>query len=214
MISITDHCRSFVNQNPLISEHLRLGLLNTTEYARRIQKDIEQLTYRPIKIQTIVTSLNRIKNDITAKLPPKFFIDDVRLYYPITNLAYNIQVYKNKMIGELYNRFGGEEDSFLNVIVGTNQINILISSRLASEVKELFQGQENTLEMEDLTAVSLKFDRQYLDIPGSTFQILRLMYLENINLIEITSTLTGITIFVKKADSQKILEIFNTEFIR
>jgi hypothetical protein len=213
MISITDHCRNILMKNPLVSEHLRIGLLNTSEYSRLIQKEIESLTFRKVKVQTIITSLNRIKQDIVSNLPPKFVIDDVRMQYPISNFAYNLKVYKNKLIGELYSQFGGEEDSFLNVIVGNNQINILISSILADEVKKLFKNQENTLEMHDLTAVSIRFDRRYLDIPGSTYQILRIMYLENINLIEITSTLTGITLFVKKIDSQKILEIFNAEFI-
>lgn len=213
MISITDCCRQIISKNPFLSESLALGLLNTSEYARTIQNEIEKITFKPVKIQTIVTSLNRLKIEQTKNLPPKFVVEDVQLKYPITNLAYDLKLNKTKKVGEIYGLFAGLDDPFLNVIVGNHQINILVNSKYATLAKDLLKGQKPTLEMEDLAAISLKFDKKYLQIPGSLYLVLRTLFLENINLIEAVSTYTEITLFVYKKDSQKILEIMNREFI-
>ncbi len=213
MISITQAVREILHKQEFISESLHLGLLNTSAYALKIQEEVEKLTFKKVQIGSIVTSLSRIKDDFKGKLEIDFKINDVELKYPVTNLAYDLKLNKIQKIGEIYNLFGKLNDPFLNVIAGNTQINVFVNSKYALEIKDLLKPQKPTLEMEDLAAISLKFDKRFLVVPGMTYAVLRSLFLENINLIEIASTYTEITLFVNKKDSQRILDIMNKEFI-
>lgn len=77
MYSVVDATKKILQSNQFLAEYLASGLINTSEYARKIKPQIESLTMKTVELNTIVTSLNRIKKTINIKLNVDFCIDDI-----------------------------------------------------------------------------------------------------------------------------------------
>lgn len=213
MTSITDSVRQIIQSNSFLSESLRLGLLNTSEYARQIQDQVEKLTWKKVKVATIVTSLNRIRSDFEAKLASSFLVDDIQLKFPITDIVFDRTSTSHQKIAILYAEIGRLSNNFLNVIEGNTETNIFVNSAFEHQVHEVFSGDKPIFQRSNLAAVILKFDIKFIDIPGSTFSVLRLISMSGINLIEVLSTYTELTIFVDLGDSQRVIEIVKENFL-
>ena len=214
MTSITDAVRGIIQNNSFLAECLRLNLLNTSEYARQIQLEVEALTFKVVKTQTIVTSLNRLKTEFEAKLTNTFAVDDIQLKFPITDIVYAQSPTSHQKIAILYADIGKINNNFLNVIEGNTETNIFVNSGLLAQAKSVFEKEMPIFERGNLAAVILKFGSEFIDVPGSTFSVLRMISMQGINLIEVLSTYTELTIFVDLNDSQKVITIIQEGFLR
>lgn len=214
MLSITDTVRGIIQKNPFISECLASGLLNTSQYARQIQQQVENVTYKKVKYQTIVTSLNRLKVEFVAKESVKFVVDDIQLKYPICDIVFASNLSNHQKIASLYEKIGSQANNFLNVIEGNTETNIFVNSNFAETVLSTFLPKKPIYTQFELAGIILKFGPKYIDLPGSTFSVLRSISMEGINLVEVLSTYTEITIFVDLKDSQRVIEIIKNDFLQ
>jgi len=213
MTSITDYVRNILDKNQFISENLRLGLLNTSQYARDIQAQVEAALYKKVKLQTIVTSLNRIKTELENKIPVKFVVDDIQLKYPISDIVYHKNLDNYQRAASLHSSIGAEANNFFNLIVGNTETNIFVNSKYLPEVLAKFENQKPLYVRGELAGVILKFDAKYMNSPGGIFQVISQVSMSGVNIIEVLSTYTEITIFVDVADSQKVIEILKSNFL-
>jgi aspartokinase len=213
MISIADAARTIISKNPFICESLAAGLLNTSQYARNIQPQVEKIVYHEVKYQTIVTSLNRLKKDFLTKLNVQFVVDDVQLKYPVSDIVFAKTSFNYQKISQIYEILGQNSNNFLNAIEGNTETNIFVNTNLVEQVLQIFVDQKPIYFRSELAGIVLKFNSKYIDVPGSTFSVLRSLSMEGINLIEVVSTYTEITIFVDLKDSQRAIEIIQASFL-
>lgn len=214
MLSVTDGVFQIIRKNPFICESLSLGLLNTSEYARIIKNQLEQNLAKPLRTQTIVTSLNRLKGKFQVKTGEKFVVDDIQLKYPMSYLVYKNTDKDYTIISKLYEKTGQQENNFLSVIKGNTETSIFLHSSLEFLVKEVYQKVSPIYFRSSLASITLKFSSKYVEIAGSTFSILRSLAMDGINVIEVLSTYTEISIFVESLDLQRVIEIVKNDFLK
>jgi hypothetical protein len=215
MISITDAVRQDLVHNPLIMEFLNEGLLNTSEYARKIQNKIQENCFKKVEINSIVTSLSRLKqNPISISELTKLQISDIQTKYPIADLLYLKDTDSATKIGKLYSLLQTENrNHFLNIIAGVTEINIFASSELMNDIFEIFGEKKLKYKRDELTAITVKLAKDYIDALGITYQLLRSLVLENVNVVETVTTFSEVTIFVDKINTQKTIEILSKNFL-
>ena len=101
---------------------------------------------------------------------------------------------------------------FLNVTIGNDEISIAVSDKYEQEVRE-FLGEQEDLDFRDgLVSLTLIFSGDFLHTPGVVFQALRKLAWENINVYEIISTMTELTVVIERNDSTRGYEALQ-EFI-
>ena len=214
MYSVVDATKKIVQSNQFLAEYLASELINTSQYARKIKAEVEALTMKRVELNTIVTSLNRIKKTIQGKLSVDFYIDDVQMKYPISDIVYPKFDNDYLKIVDLYKEIGKISNSFLNITQGQSETNIFVNSVFSYSVIEKFKGHKPLYQREDLAGMVTKFSPKYMDVAGSAFSVLRTISLEGINLIEVLSTYTEMSFFVDFKDSQRVMEIIKENFLR
>ena len=226
MISITDYIQNNIFKNSLILELLNANLLNTTQYAKLIQPQIEKSLHKDITLISIVTALSRIKKKKILTSTSIFKIDDIQILYPISDLVFTIKYNPTVNISTLYKSLAGKPNHFLNLTVGNSELNIFINTKYKEIVTNIFAGNSGAhilpakelerliYERNNLCSINLKFDSKFIDTPGTTYQLLRVLAWNNINLVEVVSTFSEVTLFVDRKDSQVVLELLTQEFMK
>jgi aspartokinase len=127
-----------------------------------------------------------------------------------TNIC-DITVQKSKdLLNKLkliYNLVDFEKGDILNTILGNYEVSIIISEKYKEKLLKLIKGEKILAKEPGLTALSINFKGgDFLHTPGVIFTIIRKLAWENINIFEIVSTQTELTLILRQKDSVKAYE--------
>lgn len=213
MLSTTDAIKQLLLSNPMMENLLAKNLINLTQLAKEWQPKIEEITYKKVTLGSVVTSLSRLKDEIDIKFESTFKINDISLKFPMSEISFVSKPDHVKKIARLYETLSTNENHYLNAISGNTETSIFVNTKYSDQVLTVFKGEKLKLNLGNLASVSLKFDESYLEIKGITYQVLKALLWENINLIEIVSTYTEITLIIEKKDAQKALQVLSQQFL-
>jgi hypothetical protein len=65
------------------------------------------------------------------------------------------------------------------------------------------------LVLADLAGLTIRFPAKYLHVPNTTFALLRPLALNRINLVEVVSTYTELTLIVAERDLERTFVVLN-----
>ena len=206
MANISYITKQIVKENQLLDEYLKRGIINYIALSEQIKPRIESEVGKRVNLSTIAMALRRLSTN------PKFNIDlNVQsLENPELIMKGNLSeivVYKStslfERLIEIYNLVDYNKGDTLNIVHGNYDVAIIINEKFEKKCLSLLKN-EKLLHIErDLVALTLKFGKSFLHIPGIYFLITKQLVLENINLIEIVSSLIEITFMIGKKDSTK-----------
>jgi hypothetical protein len=188
---------------------LKNNWLNLSQYAKSIQPEVSEKTWKEVQLGSIITALTRIRSEIVEKFEIKLKINDISLKIPITEINFGKNADHSQKISQLYKELSGIDSSFLNIISGNTETGIFINSNYENRVLEVFNNQKPNLFLTGLGAVSIKFDSECLQNMGTVYQILKYLVWESINLMEVVSTYTELTLIVDKINAKRVFEILS-----
>jgi hypothetical protein len=90
-----------------------------------------------------------------------------------------------------------------------NEISLILPAALKGEVLKVFKGDKPSLVQDDLASLSLRFSAQYLHTPNTIFALIRPFALSRINIVEVVSTYTELTVVVAEGDLQAAFAIMS-----
>jgi hypothetical protein len=214
MLSITDYVRQIIHSKPIIGEMLVKNYLNMSNFADDIIPDIENSTYKKISKNSVVMALSRIKDEIQIDKKIEFKANDISVKYPLSEINYPIPLqFCTTEIARIYDEFKSIDNHFLNIVSGNSETTIFVNSKLKSKIFSSFKRKKHNLELDNLASVSLKFSAEYFEVIGITYEVLRSMTWNKINLVEVVSTYTEITLIIYQKDTQRLIDILNKEFL-
>jgi len=215
MESVSSMVKRLLNQKPFLLEAFERGILSYGSLAAEFKPIIEQSLNKEVKESAIVMALRRYAEDVQRKAPS---IRENRLSCEIvmkTNICdFNMRKTENLLprLKELYGMVNLGRGDFLNVTIGNDEISIAVSDKYEQEVREFLGEQENLDFRDGLVSHTLIFAGDFLHTPGVVFQALRKLAWENINVYEIISTMTELTVVIERNDSTRGYEALQ-EFI-
>jgi len=104
---------------------------------------------------------------------------------------------------QLYSLVNFERGDTLDVILGNYEISIIINERYKDKLTKFLKGEKILSKESNLAALTIGFKGDFLHTPGIVFNVVRKLAWENINIYEIVSTLTELTLILSKKDSIK-----------
>jgi len=205
MVTISHVVQKLVNDRVFIQEAMSRGIISHGSLAEQLKPEIEEELGREVKHHAIVMALRRytetlkelhkkISFDYTSEIIMKTDICDVAVFRSPSLLD---------KLKRIYDIVDFEKGDILNVIHGRYEVSIVTNERYRERTLG-FLKDEKVLNVEkDLVSLTLTYAKDFLHTPGVVFNVVRNIAWENINIFEIVSTNTELTLILHKKDAVK-----------
>ena len=101
----------------------------------------------------------------------------------------------------LYDIINFEKGDSLNIIQGNNEVSIVTNERYKEKFIKVLDKEKIINVEENLVSLTLTYSKDFLYTPGIIFNVTRNISWENINIFEIVSTNTELTLIIHKKDA-------------
>jgi aspartokinase len=208
--SVSGCVKRIVDKSPFIHEMLINGILSFSNYASSIQDEVQKAYGKEVKASAIVMALRRYAEEL-RKGSYKKQVGNVEYGIVMKTNIFDLNLVRRdsfiSKLGVLYGQISTEKGDFLNITLGSHEVSLAVSEKYRSLVGMLAKDEEVLHQMDDLVALSLVFTGDFLQTPGIVYEAVRHLAWEQINVIEIVSTMNELTFVIKREDSMKAFDV-------
>lgn len=205
MIRISDAVKELVLHDGYVIEGIQKGLINLSQYAKRIQPVVEERCMKPVRLGSVVVALTRIAENISGQeLAPKVRIDRFSVTSNLYEVTYERTQESISAIRSLTSKLEKTEE-FFTITQGMHEITIICSEQLKDQIQSAVHISPKVL-LPDLVALSVRFPDSYLEVPNTLYSLVRILALRHINVMEIISTYTELTFVLMKEEMKTAIE--------
>ncbi|MBI5347192.1 MAG: hypothetical protein HZB66_01135 [Candidatus Aenigmarchaeota archaeon] len=208
MVTVSHLVKKYVEGMPFIHECMGKKILNYASVAELLKPGIEKEMEKKIKTSAIMMALRRYAEDIERKYESGNIMKILsKSEISIRSSLCDITVFKSGMLfGKLkniYNIVDYDKGDILNIVHGNFTVTIIVNEAHRKKILDTLENDKVYHVERDLAQVSLKFPSEYLYTSGVLHQLTKELAWNNVNLIEIVSSLTELNFIVKNKDTVK-----------
>ncbi len=209
MIKINDVVQFVLHKDEEALSALVGGYMNLSQYAKRIQREVEEKTKKEVGVPGIVVSLSRIAKNINSKHP---LVQDVKIKNITTKtpLSEIIYIKTNESVEKLfkiYSKVKTSNDDFFTMTLSTNEITVICSDRIKIEIEKILK-EKPVMIIKNLASVGLSLDPKYYPMPNITFSLIRRIAQKRIPLAETITTHTEIIFVFEQKYLSEMVDLF------
>ena len=204
--SIASCVKNIIDRSPFISEMLIQDVISYSNLARFIQPKVEQMYSGKASASAIVMAIRRYADELRESKTSGM---GGRIDYEIlmkTNI-YDVNFRRSDdfipKLQSLYEKVHPGDGDFINLTIGSHEITLAVSENCRAAADEATKGMEVVHRYTDLVALTIVFHGDFLQTPGVTYLAVRKLAWENINIIEIVSTMNVLTFIISREDSTR-----------
>ena len=209
MASVAAAVKTIINRSPFISEMLIQDVISFSNLAKSIQPKVEAMYGESVNTAAVVMAIRRYADELkeAEKGAVKGRIDyEIQMKTNIYDVNFSRDDSFMPRLSELYGIVRPDQGDFLNITLGSHEITLAVSENHRDAVDELTRGQRIVHRYSDLVALTIVFHGDFLQTPGILYLAVRKLAWENINIIEIVSTMNVLTFVIRREDSLKAYE--------
>ncbi len=209
MITIPQVVEEIIVKEPFLVDLLTQGLINHSALARQIKPEIEEILYKPVQLGAIIMALKRLKKSLRSKIVKKlpFSNPDMMVRSNLMEVTVPTKTLgKKKHISHLHS-IANEENLFFAITEGVVETTIITSRDLKEQLMTIINADNVIAQYQQLSAITIKLNEETVTTPGAYYQILKFLAWENINVIEIVSTYTEVTIILDDRDVDRAFSV-------
>lgn len=202
MITIGELVKEYIRNHPFIEDAMGEDLINYSSLARQIRPKIEKELMKRVEVSAVGMALRRAALELKKR----------RITYPIIRpeevvvrsgiIEYTFT--KSRTIASTVATFlqaiARENTYFSTVTQGVFEVAVIVSSQYEQKVKELFKKEMITSRQIHVSAITLRLPANNVAVPGVYYRFLQKLAWENINIIDIVSTLTEFTVLLSEQE--------------
>lgn len=211
MKTISGHVRDVLDESEVALSAMQAGFLNLSAYAKTIQGEVSKRARREVAVGSIVVALSRYEIDVKHRVPlnPKVKLESIATRSALCELTFARTQSVRSQLRQIHENEQLLEADILTVTSGIREVSLILPSALKQDVLKVFKGQEPTLVLEQLASLTLRFPSKYLHTPNTIFALLRPLALNRINLVEVVSTYTELTVIVAEKNLQPAFSVLS-----
>lgn len=211
MVTISHLVENYVRKKPFLEDALSKGIINYAYLAASMKPDIEKELRKPVKTSAIMMALRRVSESLK-----KEHISPALVMFKETDLTlksglFEMTVIKSPRIIECLKKAYGLADfskgDFLTITHGLYEMTIISSDKYKPEIQKIFENEKIVLTGDNLASLTVKLPVESIETMGLFYVVTKSLNWENINIVEIVSTLTEMTFILKEDD---VARAFNT----
>lgn len=215
MIRISEAVEAIVEAHPALRFGFYHGLLNLTKVARFLKPSIEARTKKEVTDAAVLMNLSRLQKKL-ARLPQSsrdtLVLDKVNIQSGLSAATVDKSPTSHRELDRVFSRIQSKS-GFITVTEGMHQVTVIVEAENLRLLTSALTTPPRILQ-QDLAAVGVAFDERYLKVKGILFQLMEEIALQDINVIEIASTATEFSIFLKEEDVQLAFDAIFNRFSR
>jgi len=211
MVTISHIVKKIVSGQPFVEEALGSRIISFGNLAEQMLPAIEQELGKKIKHAAVVMALRRHADEISEQRKKANAFDYSGEIIVKTNVCDFSIIKSTSLLNKLksiYNLINFERGDTLNVIIGNNEVSIIVNEKYTEKLTKFLSGEKILNKEQGLVALAIIFNsNDFYSTPGVIFNAVRKLAWENINIYEIVSTMTELTFILNKKDSMKAYNV-------
>jgi len=190
-------------------EGLVRGVLHHGKAAKHLRAELEARLDKEVTDASVIMALRRLESTIASREQqtdshPVDFEISIQTHIRDFNVVKTPALLSR--LDTLYGLIRPSRSDFLNITIGSHEVSITVSDKHRDAAREFLAGEEVRQERGELVALTLHFADDFIKTPGILYQSLRELAWAGINIFEIISTLTELTVVVSSSDSTRGFE--------
>jgi len=200
MNRISDALESIVSNNPLLQFGITHQLFNLSQLSKYLNPQIVARTKKEVKDSALLMALSRYQRSEQKKRKGSeaFVVKKLSVNSGLAIATFSKTPEIHRAINEFYRKVQSAQ-GFFTLSEGVTQITAIFDAEHLALRKKLIR-EKAIREYSDVGSLSVRFDDRYLETPGFLYLVLQQLYLQNLNILELTSTATELILFLKEED--------------
>jgi len=210
MPTIAHLTRKIIEKKPFLEEALSEGIVNNAALAEKMIPELEKELKKKIKFSAVNLAIRRMAEGLETKpvINLKFDKDtDISLKSNIIEIV----LYKNEKIPEyikkIYNLMDFKKGDFLTITQGINEVMIITNQKHKQKILNIIPNKVIKKNINSLSTLTINIPESAVEGIGLFYIISKALNWENINVIDIVSTYTEITLIVREDDASRAFDV-------
>lgn len=210
MTTVSEVVENLIRQSPFFAEVLSENIANISSLARRIRPQVQKKLLEDVSEEAIAMALRRIHKKIAPTSFGLKFLKDLNNITVRSNLVEF--VFSNsqdivKIHQEILKKVENKKDVFLHISRGLFESIIVISSDFEEDVAQILKNQNTVLKMNDLSSITITLPEETITTPGVYYPILKALAWNGLNIIEVLSIGSELSILFKSYDVDRAFSV-------
>ncbi|WP_028103085.1 hypothetical protein [Pseudoduganella violaceinigra] len=202
MLSISTKVERIVAESPFLSEGLRRGLINLSELARQLQPQLQNDLWKPVGQAAVVMALRRVAGRLPDKDTQELVLaqqsGQLTARTDLVEFTFRRSDRIDDCHRQMLERAGTGHGLYLTVTRGSEEVVVICSRPFIGMVEQIFASERLLARLENLNAVTLQLTADSWRTPGIYHAILKKLAWDKVNLINLISTHTELTLLLEK----------------
>jgi len=205
MVTISHVVQKLVEKRIFIQESMKNNIISYGSLAKQLQPEIEEELGKSVKRHAIEMALRRYSEELQSKHKTVSFdySSDIIMKTQVCDISVLRSPSLISKIKKFYDIVNFEKGDILNIIHGSHEISLVTNERYKQKFLVILKEEKVLNIEENLISLTMTFSKDFLYTPGVIFNIIRNIAWENINIFEIVSTNTELTVIIHKNDAIK-----------
>jgi len=202
VIKISDAVREIVLTSEVAVGALAGGYLNLSAYAKQIHPEVERRTRKPVRLGSIVVALSRMTELAKSRVPtlPDLAFQNVSVKSGLVEIAFDKTRENKERLKHLYQNKDFIHADFFTVTHSIGEISIVVPVELKRAVLSIYKNQRPKLFLDNLCSLTVRLSDSCIETPNVFYSCLRHFALKRINIVEMVSTFTELTLILDNRD--------------
>ncbi|MFH0817373.1 MAG: hypothetical protein V1909_01945 [Candidatus Micrarchaeota archaeon] len=208
MVTVAHVVEKLVKDQPQLEDAIERDIVSYAKLADYLKPEVEQELGREVKHGAVVMALTRLseklKDGVNRALNfEKFGEVEMSIRSDVMETTIVKSPKSFEAVKRLYDLVDFEGGDVLNVIQGNHEITIIASRRYSKKFESELRGEKIIRKIGGLSSLSIKFPPALVETPGFFSLVTRQLAWHGVNIIEMVSTLTELTIVLEDKNITK-----------
>ncbi|MAG39742.1 hypothetical protein CMI41_02135 [Candidatus Pacearchaeota archaeon] len=206
MPTIAHLTEKIIEQKPFLIESLSEGIVNHAALAEKIKPEIEKELKKKVKFGAVNMSIRRLSEKLEKSFVKQTMFNtnsDITLKSDLVEITlFKLDNIQDKL-KKVYGIVNISQGDFLTITQGIHELMIITNKRHEEKVVSLFAQKNIKKTIRNLSSLTVNIPQGSVETLGLFYLVTRSLNWENINIVDIVSTLTEMTFIVSEDDSPK-----------
>jgi aspartokinase len=209
MITIGELVNTYLKNHPYIEQGIENDLINYSSLARQIKPQIEKELMKRIEVSAVGMALRRAAKHIQKKKSayPVIRPEELIVRSGIVEYTFEKSETVSSCVAAFLHATALEKKYFSVVTEGVFEVAVIMSTQYEGKAKEIFKKEKITSRQDKISAITLRLPTNNVVVPGVYHRFLQKLAWENINIIDLVSTLTEFTILLSEDEVDRAFRL-------
>jgi hypothetical protein len=202
MRTVTEAVHELIIEMPYLEEALAQELINLSALARNLQPRVEALLMKPVTEGALVMALRRMAPRLrrwrSDSAGPLRHLRDLTVRSDLVELTFLGSDRLLERQGELLREIRHRTHRFITFTQGVYEVTVILDAELMPIARQVFAGEQVLASLTGLSAITIRLAEESVMSPGVHYSILKQLAMRDINVVEVVSTYTELTVILDR----------------